>query len=229
MSVELPYHYPMPVEDFIQFLYQAEEISKRAGASQFEAEAAMVERGLQNANRTVYRQAGTGQELALRVHKGPTIAMHLASSSIKQLAPLLLYLRYRAEKGDLLIIDEPELDLHPEAQAKMVEVLAILVNSGINVMAITQSPYIMQHLNNLRYNHLPDEAARRRMARHLYLKDPRAFLSADQVAPYEIRDGKLERLEDPDYGVRWGTLGDVSVDLQNTYYELTKTANGRRR
>lgn len=33
---------------------------------------------------------------------------------VKELSPLVLYLRYLARAGELLIIDEPEMNLHPE-------------------------------------------------------------------------------------------------------------------
>jgi len=229
LSVELPFRYPAPVEDFVQFLYDAESMTPPPWERDYPAIASEIERNVQDSNKTIYRRAGTGKELAVKIPMGPTIGLHNASSSIKQLAPLLLYLRYRAQEADLLIIDEPELDLHPEAQAKMVEVLAILVNSGINVMAITQSPYIMQHLNNLRHEHLPDETARKRMARHLFLKDPKAFLLAKDVAAYEMRDNTLKPLEDPDYGVRWDTLSDISVELQDKYFRVTEARDARTR
>lgn len=66
--------------------------------------------------------------------EGLKIDLYNASSSIKQIAPLLLYLRYRAAPNQTLIIDEPEMNLHPEGQAKLLEALGMLVNLGVRVL-----------------------------------------------------------------------------------------------
>jgi len=56
---------------------------------------------------------------------------------VKELSPLVLYLRYLALPGELLIIDEPEMNLHPEAQVKMIEFIAMLINAGLRVLVTT--------------------------------------------------------------------------------------------
>ena len=67
----------------------------------------------------------------------------------KELVPLVLYLRYLAEPDDLIVIDEPEMNLHPAAQVEIIEFLAMLVNAGLNVLITTHSPYIIDHISNL--------------------------------------------------------------------------------
>ncbi len=54
-----------------------------------------------------------------------------------------------AQPGDLLIIDEPELNLHPSNQRKIGRLLAMLANNGIKVMFTTHSDYLMNEINNL--------------------------------------------------------------------------------
>jgi predicted ATPase len=73
----------------------------------------------------------------------------LASTSVRTLADLHFYLKHYAQKGDLLMIDEPELNLHPENQIKMARLFAKLVNVGIKVWITTHSDYIVKELNNL--------------------------------------------------------------------------------
>ena len=51
----------------------------------------------------------------------------------KELAPLVFHLRYFAQPNELLIIDEPEMNLHPKAQVQVLEFLAMLVNAGLNL------------------------------------------------------------------------------------------------
>jgi hypothetical protein len=46
-----------------------------------------------------------------------------AATSVVELAPLLLYLRHRAARRDLVFIDEPEAHLHPTNQLVLADVL----------------------------------------------------------------------------------------------------------
>ncbi len=76
------------------------------------------------------------------------IPVYIASSSIKSLFLIDFYINCLAEKEGLLIIDEPELNLHPDNQRKMAGLLARLVNSGIKVMVTTHSDYLIREINN---------------------------------------------------------------------------------
>ncbi|MFW9914447.1 MAG: AAA family ATPase [Candidatus Thorarchaeota archaeon] len=78
-----------------------------------------------------------------------TIPLSQASSAISELAPLVLFLRYFVQFDDLLIIEEPEAHLHPDAQRKMACVLANLVNNGIRILVTTHSDYLVHQLSNL--------------------------------------------------------------------------------
>jgi len=69
--------------------------------------------------------------------------MPIVSSMVKELAPLVLYLHYLVAPNDWIIIDEPEMNLHPTVQIEFIEFLAMLVNAGLQVLITTQSPYIL--------------------------------------------------------------------------------------
>lgn len=80
------------------------------------------------------------------------------SSMVSELAPVALYLRYVAQPGDTLIIEEPESHLHPEMQVVFVRQLAAAVKSGIRIIITTHSEWILEELANLiRLSDLPAE------------------------------------------------------------------------
>ncbi len=213
--------YPQPIEDFLELLFEIETEANPSSQTGMGELAADIEQNIQNGNKLNFRQTALGgQEIMVDVGNGLNIDLYNASSSIKQLAPLLLYLRYRAAKGDLLIIDEPEMNLHPESQAKLLEVLAMLVNQGVYVLLTTHSPYIMSHLNNLAQTEEVSAAAKKRQAKSLYLGDSAALLDIDQISAYEMADNQLHSLKDPDYGIRWDTLSDVSGELQQKFFQI---------
>lgn len=217
--------YPQPIEDFLDFLSDIElqsniEINPEA-KNEFQKLADLIEEHIQNNHKTLLKPTVLGgREIKISVSDDLEIDLYNASSSIKQLAPILLYLRYRASKGDFIIIDEPEMNLHPESQAKLLEALAILVNLGVKVLLTTHSPYFMSHLNNLVSGDQDHEDRLDKQANFLYLQDKRAFLSMDKVSAYEMRDNQLVSLKDPDYGIRWDTLSDVSGDIHQRFFEI---------
>jgi ABC-type multidrug transport system ATPase subunit len=84
-------------------------------------------------------------------HKNKKLKLSLteSSSAIRSLLDLGFYLRHQAAVGDILMIDEPELNLHPENQRRIARLLARLVNLGIKVFITTHSDYIIKELNTL--------------------------------------------------------------------------------
>jgi len=77
------------------------------------------------------------------------IPMYFSSSATKSLLELYFYIKHTAKKGDILIIDEPELNLHPDNHLYITRLLAHLSNNGINVFITTHSDYIIKEFNNL--------------------------------------------------------------------------------
>ena len=217
--------YPQPVEDFLDFLTDIELENKpdpiAKNKNDFQKLADQIEKYIQNNNKTIFKKTKFGgKEIKVSVKRSLEIDLYNASSSIKQLAPILLYLRYRAKSGDFLVIDEPEMNLHPESQVKLLESLAILVNLGVRILLTTHSPYLMAHLNNIVNGNHQNPELLAEQAKLLYLQDSRAFLKMEQVSAYEIKNNKLLSLHDPEYGIRWDTLSDVSVDIQQKFFAI---------
>ena len=62
--------------------------------------------------------------------KSKKLPIHLTASIVKTLSSLVFYLKYLAKKNDLIIIDEPELNLHPDNQVILTRLFARLINNG---------------------------------------------------------------------------------------------------
>jgi len=80
---------------------------------------------------------------------GKSFSFQLSSSAVKTLSSLIVYLKYQAKPNDLLIIDEPELNLHPDNQILLARVFARMINKGMRLLISTHSDYIIRELNNL--------------------------------------------------------------------------------
>jgi predicted ATPase len=134
---------------------------------------------------------------------------------IKELAPLVFHLRYFAQPNELLVIDEPEMNLHPKAQVQVLEFLAMLVNAGLNVLITTHSPYIMDHLSNLiqAYQHSDKESIRE----EFFLKDCSAFIDEKRVSTYLIDKGTvINALHNKE--LDWDTFGEISDRLSEIFF-----------
>lgn len=126
--------------------------------------------------------------VGLKPTNGPAeIGIHLTSSVVKSLVSLVFYLRHRAHKGYLLMIDEPELNLHPDNQRKIARVLVKAVNRGLRLIMSTHSDYFLRELNNLIILS-PDTASIREVrAKHGYTESE--LLAPAKVGVYLFKDG----------------------------------------
>ncbi len=77
------------------------------------------------------------------------LGMPESSSSVRSLVIIACYLKHLAAPGDMLIVDEPEQNLHPSKQRRFAQLLARLVNAGLNVFITTHSDYIVREINSL--------------------------------------------------------------------------------
>lgn len=158
----------------------------------------------------LFEWEGAGRKIPLDIS--------VTASMVKGLSPLILYLRYRISPGELIIIDEPEMNLHPEAQAQLMELLAMLVNCGLNVLITTHSPYFVDHLVNLmkasRYEN--PEAIKDLF----YLKDPDAFISQERVSVYLFEGGRARDILGENGFIEWETFSNVSEKVSRIFFEM---------
>lgn len=145
------------------------------------------------------------------VPKGEKIKLTMdeCSSSVRSLLDFNFYLRHEMNKSDLLIMDEPELNLHPENQRRMARLFARLVNLGIKVFITTHSDYLIKELNTLiMLNH--DKPYLKEIAKKEGYK-PEELLAADKVRVYIAEEAPI-KLEGGQRKTRCQTLTPANID-----------------
>lgn len=139
--------YPLPVRDNVEFLNSLAGIQTQESEllksfpdilTDFEA---LVGGSIKMQNNAL--------QFVPRAYKGVRLRMGESSSSVRSLVILGYYLKHQAKPGDLLMIDEPELNLHPANQRRLARLLVRLVNAGIKIFITTHSDYIVKELNTL--------------------------------------------------------------------------------
>lgn len=136
-------------------------------------------------------------------YKKKRIPLQIASSSTKSLFGLEYYLKYRFTKGDILFIDEPEMNLDPSNQVRMASILTKLTNYGVKVIISTHSDYLVRATTNFL----------------LESKIKNGDLTSDTVGYYfdksEVK--YLGDLSDVDY---IENFDDENLDLEDNYLML---------
>ncbi|MCB9552247.1 MAG: ATP-binding protein [Myxococcales bacterium] len=143
-------------------------------------------------------------------------------SLLRSLGGLDLYLRHVAKPGDVILIDEPEMNAHPATQLAIAEFLAMMVNAGVRVIATTHSPYIVDHLHNLIEASRLEPEAQATFAERFKLQSADAFIPADAVATYHFDlDGTVTDVFDrSDRLIDWSTFGAEADEIGNLYTAL---------
>jgi predicted ATP-dependent endonuclease of OLD family len=145
------------------------------------------------------------------------LSVYESSSAVRSLLDLGFYLRNIAEPGSLLIIDEPELNLHPENQRRIARLLARLVNIGIKVFITTHSDYIIKELNTLiMLNH--DKPHLKKIAEEEGYK-PEELIAAERIKVYIAENSTLVPANiDPEMGIEARSF-DTTIEDMNRIQE----------
>ena len=137
--------YPQPIRDGLRVAEDLENIQKNNSlffdfAEEIENELLKGKVGITSEGNVEF-----ASEKAPRIK----LSFHQSSSIVKTLSSLVIYLIHLASYNDLLIIDEPELNLHPDNQVKLTRIFARLINKGLRLVISTHSDYIIREINNL--------------------------------------------------------------------------------
>ena len=184
-------NYPKPVEDNVNFTHQLEDIAK--SKSFIVKEHPEVLDDFTNMVGGTYTITQNDQLYYIPKGTRRKLTMVESSSTARALLNLSFYLNCIAEKSDLLMVDEPELSLHPENQRRIARLFARLANIGVKVFVTTHSDYIVKELNTLiMLNH--DKPHLKRVVEENGYQESE-LINADQVKLY-VAEEQLMPLEE---------------------------------
>jgi len=159
-------------------------------------------------------------EFRLKIAEGKSLDMHVASSSSNQLTTLYLYLKYWArESNNFLILDEPEENLHPKNQLKLLELLIKFSKRNNNrILITTHSTLLSDSINNhLHLGHLKKEGFDlEEIAKDKKLHiDVNAALEPDETGVYFFSGERIFEYGVEDYGVVFGDFVQEEHKVRN--------------
>jgi AAA15 family ATPase/GTPase len=146
------------------------------------------------------------------------LPMFLSSSSVNQLSTLYQYLLFWANEGkNFLIIDEPEQNLHPENQLKLLDILIQFSQRNQNkVLITTHSPLITDAVNN--YLMLGALENRAQVAEEMGMS--KDFLTAENTGIYYFSGDRIQEYVIGDYGTIFKDFKAVVDKVEEQKFDL---------
>lgn len=154
---------------------------------------------------------------------GEEVELFLASSAVNQLSILYIYLKYWAgEKGNFLIIDEPEINLHPENQIKLVNILMKFADRNDNrVLITTHSTLLTDIINNhVRIGYLQTKGEKQLEWLKNHQLDINENITYKDFGVYHFTGDAIEEYPVGEYGVAFKDFNKVIKEVEGVEDEL---------
>jgi predicted ATPase len=209
--------YPKPIADYIEFLNEIHNLKKLK--TEFIDLSSDLNKTILNGRYKVDKEGITYLPYKNRQNNrnnfNKSIPIHLTSSTVKTFFSLSFYLEHIAKKGDYLIIDEPELNLHPDNQRNIARLLVKTVNRGINIILSTHSDYIVRELNNLIMLKENFKGRDELLKKYDYSED--SLLEVKDVSAYLLNKNSILEMEiNSQNGILAETFDDVINSLNSS-------------
>lgn len=181
--------YALPVDDNVRFVNTFQTLEGEVG--RFISEFPNLLDDFKEISGGSYTTNKEGNTYFIPKGSRTKLALTEASSAVRSLLVLWYWLNNIAAKGHILMIDEPELNLHPINQRRMARFLVKLVNAGIKVFVTTHSDYIIKEFNTLIM--LNRQLPHFDKIRKKFGYQENESLSPEHVALYMTRNGGTKR------------------------------------
>jgi AAA15 family ATPase/GTPase len=137
----------LPVEDNLSFMRQLEDFDKQL--SDLSKQHPDILSDFDNVTGGYYKIRASMGVVFENNNGSQCFTMNESSGGLRALLDIGFYLYCIAKPGDLLIIDTPELNLHPRNQRALARLLSKLVHYKIKVLLTTHSDYLIKEFNTL--------------------------------------------------------------------------------
>ena len=119
-----------------------------------------------------------------------------------------------------LFIEEPEQNLFPEAQKKLVYNILNLNNNNTDhrLSITTHSPYILYAINNCILGGLVKDKMSVDEFNEIAIKD--SFIDPKKISVFQIADGKINNIQNEDGLIGENFFDNIMKELMDDYYEL---------
>jgi hypothetical protein len=218
--------YALPVTENVDFVRGLEDVNKKT--SELAANYPDILKSFEDVIGGAYKVVkDQGVMYQPKGAKSGRFTMNESSSSVRALLDVGFYIRCIAKSGDVFMIDEPELNLHPKNQCAVARLMARMVNAGIKVFITTHSDYIIKELNTLIMLYQNTEQTKNVQKRYDY--DDQELLNPQKVGVYIAASRQKKKNGDnilqqakitPEYGIEVSTFDDTIEKMNKIQDEI---------
>ncbi len=166
----------------------------------------------------VYRYNGGNERLD--INRNHYVKINHASSGQQESVWILNLLFYYLlqNKPVFFIIEEPESHLFPDAQKAITELIALVHNSGHQMLITTHSPYVLGSINNLIY---AGQLAAKDQASVEEIISKNLWIKRDGISAWYVEDGAPKDCIDAETGlIKSELIDDISGVINDDFDKL---------
>ncbi len=157
-------------------------------------------------------------EFKYEMKNGEKLPLHLSSSMVNQLTLIYLYFKHWIkDENNFLIIDEPEINLHPKKVIELLELLLKFSSENSNkVLLTTHSPLMAEALINyiLMFNLKENNEDIEKLLNENNLNmDSSIDLKREDIGIYYFNGDSIVEYESDEFGLHFGTFTKVKDEI----------------
>ncbi|CAA6816368.1 MAG: Unknown protein [uncultured Sulfurovum sp.] len=143
-----------------------------------------------------------------------------SSSGIQSALPLYVTVKYFAQKHKNIIIEEPEENLFPKAQAETIKYIIEQVSDENSLFMMTHSPYVLSTLNILMMAHKVGNLNEEVKEKVEALIPESQWMNRDNFSAYYLKDGEARDIKGRTGLISDNEIDEVSDDIEFEFEEL---------
>jgi predicted ATPase len=110
--------------------------------------------------------------------------MSAAASSIRELSPLLFWIKNKNIEMSSVCLEEPEAHAHPEMQYDIADLLASCINKGAFIQMTTHSDYLLTRINQLIKLYQLQQSNPDKFENSAFVRNKRQTLNPQKIKAY---------------------------------------------
>jgi len=148
------------------------------------------------------------------------LPLEQSSSGIQSVLPLYLTVKYFANRHNSIIIEEPEQNLFPKAQAETIKYIVEQVSDKNSLFMMTHSPYVLSTLNNLLYAYIVAQLGEKEKAEVTELIAESQWINPDDFSAYYLENGVARSIKSDIGLISDNEIDNISEEMGEEFDEL---------
>lgn len=172
-------------------------------------------------------------ETYLLLDNGKKIPVSAAASSIRELSPLLFWVKNKNIEMSSVCLEEPEAHAHPEMQYGIADLLASCVNKGAFLQVTTHSDYLLTRINQLIKLYQFKQNNPDKFEESIFVRNKRQILNPQNIKAYYFslsEEGRHVVIKEQDLseGIPFDSFRDAvlrQIKFDDNLQQLTEDDN----